>query len=510
MAKSGPKALVADRERADMAVIESALKPWGYEIVRAESGEQILEKIRKDEIDIVLLDGTEADFDGFETCRSIKEDEKYRHVPVVMITGEDPEEDHVRCIQSGADDRIAKPLEPEVVFASAQKLLKAREAHEKLTGTYDTLRRLNAHGQSVFRSFNPLTFDFLSGVDSIVDQIIWRLNEPTHRPQTMLIGYLDRENEWQFYHYQYVFNKLNRLLIKSDIHRSLYLPKKGISKTGFINSEDIERSELYRLVTKLTSHTIIIKNIVYYLSDVLFICAANYDGRVDRHDESVLGSVAAYGLFLKLISARIHETEKAFEYVLLSLSRALEAHNEETRRHQLRVGKYCSVLAGKMGMTGDFVRTIGNSAALHDVGKIYIPPEFSTKTGKLSPDDWKVIRDHTTHGAKIIGDHFYLKMARSIALNHHERWDGTGYPRKLKGDSIPFEARITAIADQYDALRSRRSYRSAYDHKTACSVLTEGDGRTIPSHFDHRVLKTFKDLMSRFDEIHNEMNQRYL
>lgn len=117
-----------------------------------------------------------------------------------------------------------------------------------------------------------------------------------------------------------------------------------------------------------------------------------------------------------------------------------------------------------------------------------------------------LMREHPLFGAKIIGNHPRLEIARTIALHHHERWNGGGYPFGLSGTAIPLDARVAAIADTYDALRNKRIYKPSFDHEAAYRIITEGDGRTEPSHFDPELLRAFRKINNVFEDIYERFD----
>ena len=141
---------------------------------------------------------------------------------------------------------------------------------------------------------------------------------------------------------------------------------------------------------------------------------------------------------------------------------------------------------------------------MHDIGKIAIPDAILTKRGPLNEEEWEVMKTHAGLGAQLLSDGDespYLRMGAEIARHHHERWDGSGYPERLKGEVIPISARIMNICDQYDAMRSERPYKKALSHEAALEILTVGDGRTMPGHFDPEVLAAFKRSADHFRDI---------
>ena len=203
------------------------------------------------------------------------------------------------------------------------------------------------------------------------------------------------------------------------------------------------------------------------------------------------------------VQEKTKQLEQSHLETLVVLAKASEYRDEDTGLHIRRIGEYAQFLSRQMGINGEFSRHILQAGPMHDVGKVGIPDGILLKPGPLNAEEWEVMKTHTGLGARILqgGSSPYLNMGVRIALGHHERYDGSGYPSGLRGEEIPLEARITQLCDCYDALRSKRPYKPAFEHKETLGILIKGDGRTSPEHFDPEVLLAFDRSAGTFEEI---------
>jgi putative two-component system response regulator len=194
-----------------------------------------------------------------------------------------------------------------------------------------------------------------------------------------------------------------------------------------------------------------------------------------------------------MVRQRTSDLEEARLEILERLAVAAEYRDDTTGQHTRRVGRVSALISRALGLTKDEVELMERAAPLHDVGKIGVPDQILLKGGRLTPEEFSLMKTHTTIGAKILGDsrNRLLQFAEEIALYHHEHWDGTGYTPGLAGESIPLSARIVAIADVYDSLTHERPYKRAWSKDEAVTEIKAGTG----SHFDPDVVGAFLEIV---------------
>lgn len=227
---------------------------------------------------------------------------------------------------------------------------------------------------------------------------------------------------------------------------------------------------------------------------------AGFDvGAVDYITKPVSPPVVRARVRTHLSLVRMDELRETRLQIVQRLGRAAEYKDNETGMHVIRMSHFSQLLALAAGCSPAWAEDLLNAAPMHDVGKIGIPDAVLRKPGPLDADEWATMRRHPEIGAEIIGEHpsGVLQLAREIALAHHEKWDGSGYPRGLAGEAIPLSARIVAIADVFDALTTRRPYKEPWPVQDALDHIAAQAGK----HFDPALVALFAPLLPQLLEI---------
>ncbi|HWR12644.1 MAG TPA: HD domain-containing phosphohydrolase [Rectinemataceae bacterium] len=223
-------------------------------------------------------------------------------------------------------------------------------------------------------------------------------------------------------------------------------------------------------------------------------------------------------LLEKKVKEQVEELSAGQLTLITAMTKLVEARDDATGRHIERTQTLCRLLAERLGgkpgyretIDPGFIEDIYNASPLHDIGKVAIKDSILLKPGKLLPEEYEIMKTHTTIGKEYLcralaksPKNKYLRMGMEIAGSHHEKWDGSGYPEGLVGEAIPLCARIMALVDVYDALRSTRLYKEAYPHAQTLAMIVQGRG----GHFDPAVVDAFLEISEAFDRARSEMDE---
>ena len=218
----------------------------------------------------------------------------------------------------------------------------------------------------------------------------------------------------------------------------------------------------------------------------------------------------------KMVEERTREVMLTQAVMIESLATLAEYRDPETGGHIQRTKNYMRILTERLKghpkyrdfLDDTTIDLIYKSTPLHDIGKVGVADNILLKPGRLTEEEFKEMEKHVVYGHEALrvterklGENTFLSFAKDIAISHHEKWDGSGYPYGLKGEAIPLAGRMMAVADVYDALISKRVYKPPFPHEKAVDIIINGDGRTEPHHFDPDVLQAFKDAAEDFRQV---------
>ncbi|WP_462174435.1 HD domain-containing phosphohydrolase [Pseudoalteromonas xiamenensis] len=241
---------------------------------------------------------------------------------------------------------------------------------------------------------------------------------------------------------------------------------------------------------------------------VIFVTALNEEsdeaqglelGAVDYITKPVSAAIVRARVKTHLSLVQADTLKETRLQIIQRLGRAAEYKDNETGMHVMRMSYYSQILARAYGLCETHAELLLHAAPMHDIGKIGIPDNILLKPGKLTDEEFAVMKSHPQIGADILGedDSDILKMAKTVALTHHEKWDGSGYPNGLAGEAIPIEGRIVALADVFDALTSARPYKKAWTIDEALTFIRDQSGR----HFDPKLVVLFDEVLAEILEI---------
>ena len=349
------KILIVDDDEKNRLLFKVILKKEGYETIEAKNGQEGVEKALSENPDVILMDVMMPVMDGFTATETLKNDERTKYIPIIILTALNEREEKLKGIEKGANDFLTKPIDTKELLLRIKNNLQVKKYH-----------------------------DFLKDYNQILEQ------EVAKRTKQL---------------------------------------KDALTELDYAYKDSIQR-----------------------------------------------------------------------------LSNLAEFRDPETGEHIKRVSLYCKFIAEKLELDKKFIEHIFYASPMHDIGKVGVPDNILLKQGKLTNEEWEIMKKHTIYGYNVLKNSKseILNMAADIALYHHEKWDGSGYPYGKKGEEIPLSARIMALADIYDALRSDRPYKRGFSHDETIKIILKGDGRTKPEHFDPKVLSVFEKYHLEFKKIFDE------
>lgn len=435
--------LIVDDTRSGRETLEILLMSPAYELAFASSGIEALEKAAALTPDLILLDVMMPGMDGFEVCRRLRVNPQLAEVPIVMVTALDDRYSRLEGLKAGADDFLSKPLD-----------------RAELRARVGTITRLNR-----YRRLHAERAKFERLIDLSPDGILIVDESDTIR----------------------LANRAMRRILQMPRQQHLV----GESISPLIASGWLEHAQSRLARLRSDSDQTLRLEMAMTRSDGSAVPVEVNAGRVSWEDEAaiqiIVRNITARKEAERQIRALNDELLLAYDATLEGWTRALELRDKETEGHTQRVTNMTMRLADVMGIPKRELTHIRRGALLHDIGKLGIPDNILLKPGPLTQDEWAIMRLHPVYAYEWLVSIAYLRPALDIPYCHHEKWDGTGYPRGLKGNNIPLPARMFAVVDIWDALRSERPYRASWPEKRVRDYICSIAG----SHLDPDVVDAF-------------------
>ncbi|MCP4150798.1 MAG: response regulator [bacterium] len=502
--------LIVEDEIINIGIYRELLETK-YSLLVAETGESAIELMESQQPDMVLLDMMLPDIPGVELCRRFKSNEFLSHIPIIIVTTLKNKADKVSGLEAGADDYLPKPIDGTELLLKVKNHLYTKNMRDRLNDSFQNIVCINDISACLMSTFDPNYFDFKTNLHKLLKDYTSQIKDSNQLPSFIMSSVRSEKNTLDSTLYKLdgkelkilqanlsIANFENYAINDGGLAGDVIFQNCSESDGDFKNFQQKFHKEVRKQVGNIT-------NYISYHGREVFIIAFNFKTDVNRFMAQTFKSFTLNGNFFKVIQDQLGEVKEAYNYAMNSLARAAEASDELTGAHIIRVNHYSGFIARLLNLPEKMALEIFHSGQMHDIGKVHIHPDIIRKKGKLTDDEWHKMKRHPKYGAKILGSSKYMEVARNICLGHHENSDGSGYPRRLKNDQIPIEARIVHLADVYDSLRSPRSYKPAFSHEKSISLILDGDDRTGPHHFDPKIIEIFKRKQMVFADIYQKL-----
>jgi putative nucleotidyltransferase with HDIG domain len=483
--------LIVDDNPDVRLLLKDFLETINYRTEEAQTGEEALTRLNGNgKIDMVLLDINLPDTSGVELLPKILEQNP--SLPVAMITGYPTIELAIDCIRKGAADFIIKPFQLDQLNLTISRILKKEEKDPKVIiseGKNQELEELKSHLNRKMKELNVLytiseVMNSAKGVEDLFNKLVNLACDivEAHKAYFML---LDKDNGEMVVKAAKGLNANN--IQDPCLVQTFDLVNEVIEKGEPLLLTDLESCFLPPFLkgNSLISVPLRIKNKPF---GILYVID-KADGSGFSQSEASLLHILVQKASLNIENTLLYE--RIFESIAVTLRvlvEVLEAKDPYTKVHSQRVTKIALLIADELGCSQEDKETIKFAGYLHDIGKVGIQDSILMKPGKLTPEEYEIIKTHPVIGEKILLPLGLLPQERTLIRHHHERWDGAGYPDKLVGDQIPYLALILAVADVYDAITSDRPYRQAKPRSEAIKEIEKESG----SHFQPDIVKALK------------------
>lgn len=491
----------------DSSVIASLLAGWlrhaGYAPEVAPDAATALAAAQHHPPSLVLLDLILPDRNGIEVCRELKARDETARTPVIVLTAAGSSANRIRCLELGADDFLTKPVVHEELLARVRSLVRAKKLSDRLLLSFMELDKLGTFAETL-TSQSIADWSAFEVANTMARHLLGPVPDAEHHPRLAWAGQVVRQRVLgSIWYYQGGLWVQEAMTVPADRLADLLRPfAQGAGQYVAKGPLPPELADLLRFPS-IVPH----ENLVALWRGANVVMTAAYPWEVGTYELPLLRAVMRHWAVFERLRYEARLAEQAFFTTMEALALAAEFHDADTARHVRRVGEYSAIIARALGHPSPFVKWLLRSAPMHDVGKIAVPVRLLRKPAALTDEELTVVRQHTVHGATLLGNLQPLAVARAIARHHHENFDGSGYPDGLRGAEIAVEARIVKIADVYDALRSVRPYKAARSHEESIRVLRQGDERVSPQHLDPIAFEAFLDHHTAMAEVWERSQQ---